>query len=420
MAKDYYAILGVTNTASVEDVKKAYRQLAKFYHPDKYPHASAELLKENEDKLKEINEAYKIVLKETQKREKDTLGKIFNTIFNPKEPKVKTEADIIKENEIAFDEFQEYYLKIKDRMLEYHLNLVTSIDRLLNPANRGQIMAYEFKNIKVMINDAINNYISALNAYDELMQLIAILEPKYNEFGQTLKPIKDSLKDKRGQLSLDTIMSYTQKIKNNYRHIKNQKIKILKTEINDYATKIGIDTTYLYQDAAELFKLNIKDSLPNLELLKKTIIEQLAIYGEKNENLSHSATTDLVENIKAYNDLMSFIDQIEISYKRYGSSLTNLKEFLKPEKGMITASKVKALMLLLRVDFKLLKQAKLKDLQVEVLNLLQSDNELLKTYLKGRQITELSYFELSLIKDDLVMKKEYNIFEDEYPPQKIS
>ena len=66
--KDYYEILGVSRTATADEIRKAYRKLAKQYHPDinKQPGA--------EEKYKEINEAYE-VLKDKDKREKyDTLG----------------------------------------------------------------------------------------------------------------------------------------------------------------------------------------------------------------------------------------------------------------------------------------------------------------------------------------------------------
>ncbi len=63
MAKrDYYEILGVSRSASAEDLKKAYRALALKLHPDKNPGD-----KEAEQKFKEINEAYDI-LKDDQKR----------------------------------------------------------------------------------------------------------------------------------------------------------------------------------------------------------------------------------------------------------------------------------------------------------------------------------------------------------------
>ncbi|MGB9809766.1 MAG: DnaJ domain-containing protein, partial [Caldanaerobacter sp.] len=60
--KDLYEILGVDRNASQEEIKKAYRRLAKKYHPDLNPGD-----KEAEQKFKEINEAYEI-LSDPQKR----------------------------------------------------------------------------------------------------------------------------------------------------------------------------------------------------------------------------------------------------------------------------------------------------------------------------------------------------------------
>ena len=66
--KDYYEILGVDRKASSDDIRKAYRKLAKQYHPDVSKEKNAEA------KYKEINEAYE-VLKDPDKRQKyDTLG----------------------------------------------------------------------------------------------------------------------------------------------------------------------------------------------------------------------------------------------------------------------------------------------------------------------------------------------------------
>jgi len=62
--RDYYEILGVKKSATLEDVKRAYRELALKYHPDRVP---AEQKKEAEEKFKEISEAY-AVLSDAQKR----------------------------------------------------------------------------------------------------------------------------------------------------------------------------------------------------------------------------------------------------------------------------------------------------------------------------------------------------------------
>ncbi|MBQ9745036.1 MAG: DnaJ domain-containing protein [Clostridia bacterium] len=59
--KDPYKILGISPTASNEEVKNAYRELAKKYHPDNY--ANSPIADVAEEKMKEINEAYDEILK---------------------------------------------------------------------------------------------------------------------------------------------------------------------------------------------------------------------------------------------------------------------------------------------------------------------------------------------------------------------
>jgi molecular chaperone DnaJ len=62
--RDYYEILGVKKSVSLDEVKKAYREMALRHHPDRVPH---EQKKEAEEKFKEISEAY-AVLSDSQKR----------------------------------------------------------------------------------------------------------------------------------------------------------------------------------------------------------------------------------------------------------------------------------------------------------------------------------------------------------------
>ncbi|MGL4649056.1 MAG: DnaJ domain-containing protein, partial [Caldilineaceae bacterium] len=61
-ARDYYQTLGVTRTASEQEIKKAFRKLAQQFHPDKNPGD-----KESERQFKEVNEAYS-VLSDAEKR----------------------------------------------------------------------------------------------------------------------------------------------------------------------------------------------------------------------------------------------------------------------------------------------------------------------------------------------------------------
>jgi molecular chaperone DnaJ len=69
MSKDYYKILQVPRNASKEDVKKAYRKLAHQHHPDKTGG--------DEQKFKEINEAYQILGDEQKRAHYDQFGTVF-------------------------------------------------------------------------------------------------------------------------------------------------------------------------------------------------------------------------------------------------------------------------------------------------------------------------------------------------------
>ena len=67
--KDYYRILNISQDASAEDIKKAFRRLALQYHPDRNP----EDVRESGEKFKEINEAYEVLSDEHRRLQYDRL-----------------------------------------------------------------------------------------------------------------------------------------------------------------------------------------------------------------------------------------------------------------------------------------------------------------------------------------------------------
>lgn len=86
MVKDFYDVLGISRNATQDDIKKAFRQLSKKYHPDvnKDPEA--------EEKFKEINEAYSVLSDPQKKQNYDMFGtsdgpeRGFGGGFNPFDP----------------------------------------------------------------------------------------------------------------------------------------------------------------------------------------------------------------------------------------------------------------------------------------------------------------------------------------------
>lgn len=66
--KDFYAALGVSKKATQDEIKKAYRKLARQYHPDKNPGDKAA-----EDKFKQVSEAYQVLSNEEDRKQYDAI-----------------------------------------------------------------------------------------------------------------------------------------------------------------------------------------------------------------------------------------------------------------------------------------------------------------------------------------------------------
>lgn len=80
--EDLYEVLGVSKTATAEEIKKSYRKLAVTYHPDKNPGD-----KVAEEKFKKISAAYSVVGDEDKRRQYDMYGSpdayATNSAYNP-------------------------------------------------------------------------------------------------------------------------------------------------------------------------------------------------------------------------------------------------------------------------------------------------------------------------------------------------
>ncbi len=109
--KDYYSVLGVSKSADADEIKKAYRKLARKYHPDMNP---GDL--QAEAKFKEVNEAYE-VLSDADKRSKyDQFGQYWKQADQGRSPYGNTNVDFDGYEFGRYNSFEDFINELLGRM----------------------------------------------------------------------------------------------------------------------------------------------------------------------------------------------------------------------------------------------------------------------------------------------------------------
>ncbi len=91
--KDYYKILGVSDNTGPDEIKKAYRNLAFRYHPDKSTG--------NEEMMKEINEAYAVLSNPVKRNEYDALRQRYGSFARDQFRQTYNDQDIFRDSDIG-------------------------------------------------------------------------------------------------------------------------------------------------------------------------------------------------------------------------------------------------------------------------------------------------------------------------------
>ena len=161
---DPYKILGILPNASDDEVKKAYRSLAKKYHPDRY--VDSPLAKEASEKMKEINAAYEDVLNQRKNGYSANSGTSGGTNYN-----TNGNYTYYDDNETEFWQAHKYNTNPKAEFAKVRLMINSgqfgSAEYILNmipPTQRSAEWYYlmgVIKNKKGWFDEAANYYVTA-------------------------------------------------------------------------------------------------------------------------------------------------------------------------------------------------------------------------------------------------------------------
>ncbi len=268
---DYYEILGVEFGADFDLIKKKYRELARFYHPDAYQK------EDGEQKIREINEAYEVLSNEEQRKVYDEaylarLNNEYSTSNEESTPKYTEEEmkNVYNEEEIRYAK-QEALRKIIEEELEKAKIIIDAKNELLYAAYQKTLDKIEyFETLKQFINSS-NEYLISLNElqqeayeYDLLEEQSSILEIK-NYLEELLNELPTNLTDAEIFVQKEFIKEQLEE------EIQNESSKVqeaLTDLTNFYKSVFKKEISKIeFKQYKEVMVLNLEDAITRLENL---------------------------------------------------------------------------------------------------------------------------------------------------------
>lgn len=184
MAKKLYETLGVEDTATKSEIKKAYRKLSKVYHPDKGGDA---------DKFRDINEAYNI-LSDDKMREAYDNGTELSELKEESDGLIRRTFSIFEEvlNSAGFvPEYSNLFVKMRELCNEKYKICDEEIERFENQIRNVEDIQRRLKNAEIFVNyldgeidmfkHRIDNMIKEKEYIDRVLEFIEKCDYEINE-----------------------------------------------------------------------------------------------------------------------------------------------------------------------------------------------------------------------------------------------
>ena len=117
--KDPYSVLGVSRDATEDEIKKAYRELARKYHPDNYQQ-NPDLASLAEEKMKEINEAYETIQSQKKGNHSSHRSSDYTSSYTSKDPRFNEIRSLINQRRFSEAEMRLDSMSAVDRGAEWN------------------------------------------------------------------------------------------------------------------------------------------------------------------------------------------------------------------------------------------------------------------------------------------------------------
>lgn len=298
--KDYYKVLGVSENADAETIKKAYKEKATKYHPDNNPNDATA-----EEKMKEAGEAYAI-LGDPNKRKEYDLSKvkkngtfqksfdeemedIFHSVFGFSYFGVQQD---IKASEKAYDEYMQFLNELEEKLKAYGKTISRTIKEL--EGRRGYITSNEIQKQKEGLLKEYRQIEKNAKAFDEFQEFYMLFKDKYRILTSGI---------------FNNMETYCDK-KNRCKFTPNELAELKKKLENRYNKKVEEKTKNLSLLEEELQKRNL-----NLDsYFAKRQINGVAV---TKENVTTYQLKTMLDSIRLMNEIDAYLSPLGITIEDY-------------------------------------------------------------------------------------------------------